>query len=57
MNGRSKINSYFAMLIFVIAAAGAVWLILKATNSVYLRQAPTGTEASYSALQQKLLSQ
>lgn len=52
-----KINTYFALIIIIIAGTAAAMLIIHTANSTKLVQRVGGTEAGYASLQQLILNQ
>lgn len=54
---KDKINSYFAVLIIVIAGTGAVLLIIHIATANTLPTTFGGSEARYVQLQQSILKQ
>lgn len=53
---KDKVNSYFAILLVTIAGGGAAMLIIHAAFNNTFTNASTGTEATYAALQQSILT-
>ena len=54
---KDKINSYFAVLLIVIAGAGATWLIVHVVYANTFSIMVSGSEANYAPLQQSILGQ
>ena len=54
---KDKVNTYFAVLIIVIAGANAAWVIVRVATTDILTTAVIGSEASYAPLQKSILGQ
>ena len=54
-NMKERINTYFAILIIIIAGSGAAWIIIHVGTANTFFPVVGGSEASYGTLQKSIL--